>query len=382
MFVRVCVAALVCAAVACAQAQPQTVTAVQETQSPGYFSSLMENMNALSDTDWQGMVRRFVDTVVQYFVASNTREGETSRSFGGEMAVHFIEGVLGQVGSWLPATQVEPDHFLSRNLVEPIISWLGSLLPVYYINDDTDSLTQASLRFDAKEMIHDTATSSMNSFISWIGYMLPRSGWGTARMAADPTWIDLLLPGAFINKKTSETFQDVAAEREGISVVGGEASLSTNLRGTLGTNPYLPDQTLMVSWQYVFFMIGYCLFATITGILAIVLLPDPKTLSIIRDEGSNGNEDDSDAAAQSLAAAYDSYEDQEYDEAAYDTRDPSSYASYKESKEKSPSLMKEYINTYDKYRKRFENDYQSLDAGSKKPSRPDSYTVYRDPTAV
>jgi len=92
MFVRVCVAALVCAAVVCAQAQPQTVTAVQETENQGYFSSLMNSMGSLSETDWQGMVRRLVDTVMQYFVASNTREGETSRSFGGEMAVHFIEG--------------------------------------------------------------------------------------------------------------------------------------------------------------------------------------------------------------------------------------------------------------------------------------------------
>merc|ERR1719259_1634531 len=38
------------------------------------------------------MVRSVVDSVMQYFVAATTRDGSSSRSFGGDVAVHFIEG--------------------------------------------------------------------------------------------------------------------------------------------------------------------------------------------------------------------------------------------------------------------------------------------------
>jgi len=87
MYGRVCVAVLLCVA-ACAHAQ----TAVQETQDEGYFSYIRNRVGSLSETDWRGMVRSVVDSVMQYFVASTTRDGSSSRSFGGDVAVHFIEG--------------------------------------------------------------------------------------------------------------------------------------------------------------------------------------------------------------------------------------------------------------------------------------------------
>jgi len=69
-------------------------TAVQETAADsGYITSLMSTVGQLSEMDWRGMVRSFVETVMGYLSADTNRVGEvTSRqSFGGDMAVHLIE---------------------------------------------------------------------------------------------------------------------------------------------------------------------------------------------------------------------------------------------------------------------------------------------------
>ena len=63
-------------------------------------------------------------------------------------------------------------------------------------------------------------------------------------------------------------------------------ALDPKIRAILGTNPHLTDTTLLASWQYVFWMIGYCVVMTLFGVLSIVLLPDPDTLERIRQEST------------------------------------------------------------------------------------------------
>lgn len=65
---------------------------VQEDENAGYLNSLMSSMGSLSDMDWRAMVRSMVETVLSYVNPATSGVGEvSSRQFGGEMAVHFIE---------------------------------------------------------------------------------------------------------------------------------------------------------------------------------------------------------------------------------------------------------------------------------------------------
>lgn len=140
------------------------------------------------------------------------------------------------------------------------------------------------------------------------------------------------------------------------------------IRTTLGTNSYLSDETLIVSWRYVFSMIGYCIIATIIGVLSITLLPDPETLELIRNGGDDDYQDTMDASAQKMAAAYDTYKPTdedvaggEYgygtDEVNHDIIDPG-YHSYVSYEKHGPNYLDNYMKVYHKYRKDLDDKLQ------------------------
>lgn len=81
--------------------------------------------------------------------------------------------------------------------------------------------------------------------------------------------------------------------------------LEPAVRTSLGTNPHISDEILKGSWYYAIAMMSYCVIATLVGVLAVVLLPDPQTLALIRDGGPD--QDAMNTATHQVAVAYNTF---------------------------------------------------------------------------
>ncbi|KAF2356847.1 hypothetical protein FHG87_012397 [Trinorchestia longiramus] len=81
-----------------------------------------------------------------------------------------------------------------------------------------------------------------------------------------------------------------------------------NIRPLLGTNSNLSDNKILRSWQYMLFMLSYCVICSLIGILSVTLLPDPNTIDAMRAEDQQVDYDETmQAAAHNLQNAYETY---------------------------------------------------------------------------
>lgn len=124
------------------------------------------------------------------------------------------------------------------------------------------------------------------------------------RSTSARTTVDIAQVGGLLSFAWSPSSKpsSSASPRQLASTTPSPFVLDDNLRRILGNNPNLSDNKLLKSWQYVFWMISYCVACTVFGLLSVTLLPDPKTLELIRSGGDDY--DDMAAAAQSMSGAY------------------------------------------------------------------------------
>ncbi|XP_018022684.1 uncharacterized protein LOC108678727 [Hyalella azteca] len=87
--------------------------------------------------------------------------------------------------------------------------------------------------------------------------------------------------------------------------------LNGEIRPYLGTNSYLSDNKILRSWQYMMFMLAYCVACSLFGVLSVTLLPDPATLAALQAadsrEGGADYEDELDDATNHLQSSFNKY---------------------------------------------------------------------------
>lgn len=113
----------------------------------------------------------------------------------------------------------------------------------------------------------------------------------------------------------------------------------------------MADEVVLASWQYMFWMIGIGVTASIFSLVTILLLPDPDTLAKLR-------ENNEDVVAQNLAESYENYND---DELTYEYYQNPTDEKYEDDESESPSFFSYSSNEKHKDNKEAEEDHEPSD---------------------
>ena len=209
---------------------------------------------------------------------------------------------------------IEPNSTIQNNILDlarearefNILSYLGYLLPPTRLNNIHSNNLEAESKTENNE----------NSIQTWIGQLLSRSNaqinseWFHEIPSQITHWLGSFLPATFNTHRTG---------RFSVDLLDQEPLLDPETRATLGTNPNLSDKTLLASWRYVTYMIGYGLLASTIGIVSIVLFPDPQTLERIENSIKDNEEEYKKKILKALKEGETKYgKETKYGEESYD----------------------------------------------------------------